>query len=270
VTPRAAGGERLLLFNSAIAFALAFPVMHSIHELAHALAAVAMGLRPVLYPGQVIVPGETASQQVIELLAGPAGSLVIGVAILAAARFTGGFLGLFLLWLGALSVQECTGYLMTGPFFPIGDIGATLHLLNAPFWAGWLVLLGGAIGTVFLGRHFTRRLLGMIDPARDRSAQLRSLGLFAWLLGTAITVAYGVTTGLLQGGVNGFLTPVGLIEAFATLSSGIFVFAVRFFMGDDVPDRGVSVGWSWPAGGVIVYLVVSVARTLILGPGLQL
>ena len=272
VGSRASGTEWLLLVNSTIAFAIALPTMITIHELAHGLAGVAMGLHPTVYPGQVIdgIQG-TMSQQVAQLLAGPIGSLVIGVAILLVAPAARGFPGLFLLWLGALSVQEFTGYLMTSPFLAIGDVGAALHLLGAPFWVSWLLLVAGALGTGLLGRHFTRRLETLIDPAAgDRSTQLRSLGLFEWLLGVALTFAYNLVTGLLLGGLHGLLTPVGLVETLAILTSGIFVFWVRFFMSEEVPEHGISVGWAWPAAGVLVFLLVSLARTFIFGPGLQL
>src|SRR5437016_2313451 len=71
---------RLLLVNSVIAFAIALPVMVTLHELAHGVAGVAEGLQPTVYPGQVVnrVPG-TTGQQVIQLFAGPLASLVMGL-----------------------------------------------------------------------------------------------------------------------------------------------------------------------------------------------
>jgi hypothetical protein len=264
---------RLLLVNSTIAFALAQPIMVVLHEFAHAVAALQFGLQPRVYPGQVIdaVPG-TTDQQVVTLLAGPAGSLLIGLAVLLVAPVARGFRGLFILWLGALSVQECTGYLMTGPFLAIGDIGSALHLLAAPSWAYWLLFLVGVAGTALLGRHFTRRLLTLTAPgAGDVAAQLRYLGLFAWLIGAAATLAYAFVSTALASGAHDILTPVGLVEALATLTSGIFVFWVRFFMmGGRVPGRAIAVGWTWPLAGVALWLVISVARTVVLEPGLQL
>jgi hypothetical protein len=54
------------------------------------------------------------------------------------------------------------------------------------------------------------------------------------------------------------------------LTSGIFVFGVRFFMGAHVRGRPIQVGWTWPLAGAAIWLVVSVARAAVLGPGLQL
>jgi hypothetical protein len=269
--PASAAEGRLLLLNSAVAFAIALPLMTTVHELAHAVVMAAQGLRPRVYPGQVVsaVQG-TTDQQVVHLLAGPAGSLLIGVAILLAVPAASGFWRLCLLWFGALSVQEFTGYLMTAPFLSIGDVGAALHLVAAPAWAYWLCFVAGGLGTVLLGRHFTGRLLALVDPAGDRATQLRSLGLFAWLLGAAVCLGYGLVAALVSGGSHDVLSPVGLVEALATLTSGIFVFAVRLFMGGEVAGRGLSVGWGWPVIGVAIFLAVNVGRTLILGPGLQL
>jgi hypothetical protein len=269
VRPVRAVDTRLLLVNSTIAFAIALPLMITIHEFAHALASSVQGLRPVVYPGQVVnqVVG-TTDQQVVHLLAGPIGSLLLGVVILMVAPAVRGFWGLFLLWFGALNVQEFTGYLMTGPFLAIGDVGAALHLLGAPAWVYWLLFLAGVGGMMLLGRHFTARLLAMTDAAGDLQAQLRGLGLFAWLLGAGLTLGYGLVGSLLNGGASGAFTQVGLIEAVATLTSGVFVFAVRLFMRTDVPGRPISVGWTWPIAGLAIAIAVELARTFVLGPGL--
>jgi hypothetical protein len=51
--------------------------MVTVHEFAHALAGVAMSLHPTVYPDQVVnTVNATTSQQVIQLLSGPVGSLV--------------------------------------------------------------------------------------------------------------------------------------------------------------------------------------------------
>src|SRR5438105_12433323 len=165
---------RLLLVNSAVAFAIALLLMITVHEFAHALAGLALGLRPMVFPNQVTygVAG-TTGQQLVTAVMGPLVSLVVGVALLAAVRTVRGFWGLLLFWFATLSVQECTGYLMTGPFFAAGDIGQALHLLSAPVWAGALVLVVGALGTVALGRIATRRLMAMTSAGvPDLSTQL--------------------------------------------------------------------------------------------------
>lgn len=261
-----------LLLNSAVAFAIADTAMITVHEFGHALAGIAIGLHPIVYPGQVLNAAHaTATQQVIQLVAGPLVSLVTGLTILALVPAARGFAQLLLLWFGALSVQEFTGYLMTGPFLQIGDIGSALQLFTAPRWVYWLLFVVGVFGTLLLGRHFTARLVALVDlGSGDRSAQLRCLGLLAWLLGAAVILGYGLADGLLIGDVHSMFTSVGLVEALATLTSGIFVFAVRFFMGATVRKRPMSVGLGWPLAGAIIFVVLNVGRSLILGPGLQM
>jgi hypothetical protein len=264
-TTAATGGVRLLLVNSAVAYTIALMVMITLHELAHAAAGLAQGLRPTVYPNQVAyaVTG-TAGQQLTTALSGPVASLLIGLALLAAFPVARGFWGLLLFWLGTLDVQEFCGYLVTGPFFSAGDIGAALHLLAAPAWAYALVFLAGAAGTVALGRVATRRLLSMTSPGGGSSStQLRFLGLFAWLLGTGLFILASVPN------PSRLFTPIGLFELLGAITAGIFVLAVRFFMGrEHPPQRGLTVGW--PIAGIVLMVAVALVRHFVLGPGLAL
>ena len=173
-----------------------------------------------------------------------------------------GFWHLVLLWLGALGVQEFSGYLMTGPFVPFGDIGAALRLLAAPGWVYGLVFAVGAAGTVLLGALVTRWLVELTDPdGLPRAVQLRSLGLFAWLIGSAVVIA--------AGGVDDIFSQVGFFELLGTLTIGIFLLWVRFFMDRlKVVPRGARVGW--PVVGIVLAVALALARHFILGPGLRL
>lgn len=256
-----------LLINSTVAFVMALILMITTHEFAHALVGLTIGLRPTVFPGHVSyeIVG-TTNQQVLTLLGGPVGSLVIGLAVLLTVPVARGFWGLLLFWFGTLSVQEFTGYLMTGPFFALGDIGQALHLLSTPWWGYWMVFIVGAIGTVLLGRFATRRLMAMTDATGgDRAGQLRRLGLFAWLLGAALFVLIG----LLSSGAGALFTPVGLVELVAAFTSGIFLTVVRVFMGrKEIAGRGLAL--VWPVVGIGLVVVLAAARQLILGPGLRL
>lgn len=181
----ARSGTRFLLLNSAVAFALALMTMVTLHELAHAVTALSLGLNATLHSGSVDVPDyRSDSEHITTALAGPFFSLISGLLILALPRFGRGFWRLFVMWLGLLSVQEVVGYLMTAPFVTFGDIGAALRLAGAPFWTFIVCFLLGLARMVLLGRAATRRLLEFTREGIDSTAdQLRSLGLFAWLLG---------------------------------------------------------------------------------------
>jgi hypothetical protein len=258
---------RLLLVNSTVAFVISLMLMLTTHEFAHGIAYLSLGLKPTIFPGQVVTDMVgTTDQQVLGLLAGPIGSLVIGLAVLLAGPVARGFWGLVLFWFGTLSVQEFTGYLMTGPFLALGDIGRALQLLSSPWWVYWIGFAVGAVGTALLGRFATHRLVAMTNPdVGERSRQLRLLGLFAWLLGSALFVLIG----LISGGIGTLVTPVGLVELLAVFTSGIFLTVVRVFMGrNEITGRGLVLGWPLSGIGVAVGLVV--ARQLILGPGLRL
>src|SRR5262249_11374604 len=104
----------------------------------------------------------------------------------------------------------------------------------------------------------------------DLAAELRRLGLFAWLLGAAATLALALVVSAVHPSRFGFFTNVGLVEALATLTSGIFVVGVRFFMGAQVRGRPISVGWAWVLVGIVLWLAIGVIRAVVLGPGIQL
>lgn len=190
-------------------------------------------------------------------------SLITGVLLLLVSRVVPGhgFWHLVLLWLGALGVQEFSGYLMTGPFVPFGDIGKALHLLSAPGWVYAIAFTLGLLGTVLLGAIVTRWLLELTEPnGVDKAVQLRSLGPFAWLIGSAIVIV--------AGGVDDIFSAVGFFELLGTLTVGIFLLLVRFFMGQNVSPRGTRVGW--PVVGLALVVAVAVTRHFVLGPGLTL
>jgi hypothetical protein len=114
-------------------------------------------------------------------------------------------------------VQEFSGYLITGPFAHVGDIGTVLETTHAPAVLGWLGFLVGWAITYLLGRHAVRRLTQFTSADRPLGVQLRALGLFAWLPGAVLVMV--LSLGLLAAGGVG----VVLFEAFGVLSSGIFL-----------------------------------------------
>lgn len=251
------------LVNSAVAFACALYIMVTLHEFAHAVAGLALGLRPVLYASSVdyLITG-SASEQITTALAGPLFSLVSGLLILALPPRGGAFARLFVLWLGLQSCQEFFGYLITGPFVRVGDIGQALSLLAAPGWVYALCFLAGWAGTFWLGRVATQHLLVFTDPQPEtRAPQLRQLGLFAWLLGAAVTIALSASRGL--------FTALGLFEALGSLSSGIFLFLAGFYMRRlDVAGRRMPVSWPW--AGITLLITLALLRHFALGPGIHL
>jgi len=141
-----------------------------------------------------------------------------------------------------------------------GDVGVVLAATGAPVWVGVLGAVLGVAGTLVTGRVATARLLAMVDPAGDVAGQLRRLGLFAWLLGAVLAVALSV------GGFR--FTATGVFEVVGTVSVGVFLLFVRFFMRRlEVPGEGLRFEWPWIGVGAL--LIVAVLRHLLAG-GLQL
>ena len=254
----------LLLLNSGCAYTLALMMTLTVHEFGHALAALALGFTPTVRPASVDYGTAPPDMEVIIALAGPFVSLMTGVLFLIVSRAVTdrGFWRIVFLWLGALGVQEFSGYLMTGPFVPFGDIGEALELLVAPGWVYALTFAVGVGGTVLLGATVTRWLMELTDPnGVGLAGQLRSLGLFAWLIGSAVVIGVG--------GFNNIFSAAGFFELLGTLTIGIFLLWVRFFMDRlKVVPRGACVGW--PVVGIVLVIILVVARHLILGPGLTL
>jgi hypothetical protein len=254
----------LLLLNSDCAYTIALMLTFTLHEFGHALPALALGFTPTVRLASVEYGTAPPDMEVIIALAGPFVSLITGVLFLIVSRATmdRGFWRMVVLWLGALGVQEFSGYLMTGPFVPFGDIGEALQLLAAPGWVYALTFAVGIGATALLGAIVTRRLVELTDPDGVALAgQLRSLGLFAWLIGSAVVIGVG--------GFDNIFSAVGFFELLGTVTIGIFLLWVRFFMDRlKVVPRGARVGW--PVVGIVLVIIVAVARHFILGPGVTL
>ena len=255
---------RALLLNSAVAFAVACLVMVTAHEAAHAVAALAQGNHPVVHGFSVEDGSRTDRQDIVTALAGPFFSLVSGLVVLGMPTGRlGAFWALTVLWTGLLSVQEFSGYLITGPFAHVGDIGSALETSGAPGIVGWIgFVLGWAI-TYLLGRHAVRRLARFTSRTGPFAPQLRAVGLFAWLLGVAAVIV--LSLGLLGAGDVPFA--VVAFEALGLLTSGIFLVFVRLVMAGAEPGPSPSLT-GLPVAGTAVLLVLALGRQLVLAGGI--
>ncbi|GGF98226.1 hypothetical protein GCM10007304_10270 [Rhodococcoides trifolii] len=247
---------RSRLVNSAVAFALACLVMITLHELAHAAVALLQGNSPTLGAFSVDPHATTDGERIATALGGPLFSLVSGVVVLTlpTSRLPA-FWGLAVLWFGLLSVQEFSGYLITGPFAGVGDIGQALELSNAPAYVGWIGFVVGWAITYVVGRIAVRRLITFTDSDTALAPQLRELGLFAWLTGVVIVLI--LSLGLFDGGGDGPFEALGLI------ASGIFLIFVRLFMTEGMRSSGAPVRFGVPAVGMVALIVVALARQIL-------
>lgn len=254
-----------LLAGSTLAFVLAAMVNDTLHELAHAVAGIAVGLTPTVSPFSVeYEPEGTAHQQIITAAAGPLFSLVMGLVLMAVARSWGrGLVRLFFLWLPFMGVMNFAGYCFIAPFAQVGDTGQVMKLLGAPGWSYAAVALVGVAGQFWLGYRFAgqvRRYARTVDEERQ-------LAFIAWIIGTLIMIVL-TTVEVIALHVE---PAVVFVVVFYSCAVGVFgpmqfIFHQRFAVGDEVlrlPRVNVT--------GIVVTVVVAVLLVgLALSGGIRL
>lgn len=177
---------RALTANATVAFVLGAMITSVVHELAHAVAGLAVGLTPVVSPFSVsYIPEGTPSQELVTASAGPLFSLVLGLVLMIIGRRWGsGFVRLFWMWLAFMSVMNFVGYLVIAPLAPAGDTGRALALLGAPDLVVIAAMVIGIGGQFLLARRFATEVKRY---AADRSEE-RRLALLSWAIGTPIVI----------------------------------------------------------------------------------
>lgn len=257
------GRSRLLLASSAVALTLAAPVAVTLHELAHAVAGLALGSDVVLSSSSVsYVPELAAHDEVVAAAAGPLFSLVLGVVVFLVGRQAGrGFVRLLLLWTGLVSMQNFAGYLLIAPFAGAGDTGQIMGILDAPALA-YVVSAGAGVGLTLLN---ARLLAGQVTRFARSQDELRHLVLLPWLVGTAATVALTLLDTVV-GGASGAEVPVVVAGAVA-----IAIFApvfTLFYRRLHPPYEELRL--RTPVVPLVVTIVLVVMIAIVLGPGLRL
>lgn len=262
-SPRDGARNRLLLASSAVALTLAAPLVVTLHELAHAVAGLLLGLDAVVIPNSVSYqPEPTTTGQVLTAAAGPVFSLVLGAVVLLVGRnLGGGFVRLLLLWTGLASLQNFAGYLLIAPFARAGDSGQVLALLDAPALAYVVCCVLGVVLTLLDARLFA----GQVTRYARSQDELRHLVLLPWLIGTGITV---VLT-LLDAWISGLgATDVPVVVAGA-VAVAIFAPMFTFFYRRLHPPYE-PLALRPPVVPLVVTVVVVLLVAVVLGPGLRL
>lgn len=262
-TPRDRPRNRLLLASSALALTLAAPIAVTFHELAHAVAGLALGSAAVLRSNSVAyVPELAPSAEVLAAAAGPVFSLVLGAVVFLTLRNAGrGFGRLLVLWTGLISLQNFAGYLLIAPVARVGDTGQIMALLDAPAAAYAASAVLGAALTLLNARL----LAGQVTRYARSQDELRHLVILAWLIGTAATVALTLLDNL-GAGLSG--ADVAVIVAGA-VSVAIFAPIFTLFYRRLHPPYE-ELRLRTPIVPLAVTVVVVVAIAVVLGPGLRL
>lgn len=181
---------RVTLYSAAL-YALAFLVTNEVHELAHALAGLALDRGPTLSFGAVEYARDVSvGAQVATAAAGPLFSLVSGALLFALARrrLFGARAQLFVLWLAYHGLVNFIGYAFTTAFAASADAGRVARLLGAstPVLVGATV--AGWAGLMLIARPFGAPFAALAprDLADDAQAKGwgREVALFPALVAT--------------------------------------------------------------------------------------
>jgi hypothetical protein len=222
--------------------------MFLLHETAHSLASLALGLRAVQYPPAVdTLPAPTGAVDATIALAGPIFSLVSGLILIAVLpRRAGSWWLLLATWFGYVSVMEFVGYLMTTPFGSTGDIGHAFAALGWPDVASWVAFVLGGIGMVALARSFSTRA---VRWTRDLY-EIRAFTVWTWLFGgLAIAALEAVFLTLMETDIDGAAIVLVMMATFAV---GSFAPLVDELLPQgicpDRPRRSAPAGRAWRAG----------------------
>lgn len=260
--PREATYGRRLLVNSACAWVLAASVATTLHEGAHAVAGLALG-HPVTLSSFSADSNTAMSDQAAAVMtaAGPVFSLVFGIVVILTGRNLGnGFVRLFVMWLGFISVQNFVGYLVITPF-GAGDSGAFVDELHLPRAVAFLFSALGTTGLAALAWLFLRHEVRYITSA----GELRQVGLYAWLIGTAVTVAHTAVEAVINGAEPGI---VAIVMAGAA-SAGIFVpIFSRAWRKVSVTRERLEL--TIPTTAIVLAIVVIAVQIAVLAPGVLL
>lgn len=190
------------IFASAVLYANAFIATTVLHELAHAIAAIACGRSAVLYNNRVEHPREvdaavSTAAHVIGSAAGPFFSLLQGILVLLwlrARRPRSGTVQLFLIWFSFHGFMNFAGYLFSTPFAPTADMGNIARHLGLPVMATIAMSIAGFYAlrsaAFLLAPHFLGLLPSDADEKRpeERKRFLVDTAVLAWLTGIALVL----------------------------------------------------------------------------------
>jgi len=262
--------KSLIALNSVMLYVSAFLATTMLHELAHAMSGMMFSSNPILhhnYVEHLSTEHLSTTQQVTTALAGPVISLLQG--LVAGSIFLKttrrGFLQLFLLWFSVLGFNNFLGYLMTGPFFGVGDIGSVYQLLKTPLWiqitaavlgAGALLYIAYKLTTPFLS--FSYKPDWVADASTRKNFSFHTL-ILPWIIGSVVvTVLY--------------LPIIAIVSIIYPIMSGfVFIFPWQNAQQvQDVPLSGNENIGSFSMSVIGVLIVLAIIFKWILAPGIAL
>lgn len=147
---------KALLFNSILIAVTASLITTILHEGAHYVTALCLGVPAELHHNYVSTPDATpAFEATIISAAGPLFSLLFGISVLfISIRITKiSLFKLFMLWLGMQGILTFFGYLLIAPIAAEGDTGKVFDYLGFPIYLS----IGIAVASfIFINKAFSR------------------------------------------------------------------------------------------------------------------
>ncbi|RYY20708.1 MAG: hypothetical protein EOO36_02705 [Cytophagaceae bacterium] len=220
---------RRLASTAILLYIAAYLLTIVLHELGHAVMALALGDHPILYNTSVQNTNKQLSNgaHVLIAAAGPLLSLLQGTALLVLLRRgrAVGASALFWLYMSVFGLINFFGYLMIAPLVPGGDTGQIVARLHVPAPAQWAVAVG-SLGCLVLLIGSTAPLFLRQLPATTqatpllRTSGMRALLLWPWLVGSVVLVLLALPAPHPAVVANMFMSPMVLRRAYRRALAG--------------------------------------------------
>jgi hypothetical protein len=214
---------RHLALSAICLYIAAYLLTIVLHEVGHAVMALALGDHPILYNTSVSNTNKLLSGTAHMLIAaaGPVLSLLQGTVLLLLLRRNKrvGPSTLFWLYMSVFGLINFFGYLLIMPLAKGADTGQIAALLHVPAAVQWVVA-AGSLGCLVLlmgstAPLFLRQLPTAVqaDPAAKTSG-MRALLLWPWLVGSVVLVLLTLPAPHPAVVVNMFASPMVLGRAY--------------------------------------------------------
>ncbi|MEO7061286.1 MAG: hypothetical protein ABI083_16315 [Lapillicoccus sp.] len=253
-----------MLWSSTVAYVLAQSLVILLHESSHSVAGLLLGYNATQFTGEVrFNPDPTTNGQIVTAATGPLFSLATGLLAIAFRPVRrGGFAAMLWVWFAFLSAEEGIGYFVIAPFISAGDTGAALAAMKAPGWVAWACLAFGAAGVFLLARRFA---VDAVRWTRDLY-EIRAFCVWAWLIGSGVSVAIEVFYLALTPGTTG-----DAVFAIVLGSASLGVFApMAMIFWEKIRVEKQSMTLRFPTVGIVVLVALVIVKALVFTRGLHL
>ena len=176
-------------------FTTAYTLVIVVHEAAHAVTAVGLGMPATLFNFWVDydLAGATVPERAAVGIAGPTSGLVLGLVGLAIyRRHRSSPAGLPLVYLAAFGLSNFFGNLMSAAF--LGDFSNAAVMLGLSPAARTVASICGAVSVAAISFFAGRELRSWVPPGVSRTAGVTGIVAVPVLIGTAVIVAINQPT----------------------------------------------------------------------------